>query len=786
MRIIPALVLALALFTVRNGFAGGTCAEPDLLPQVTSFDDVTAVDGLSGPSIAHGNDGYAFAARSRLDGGLPGRVLFYRMDEAGTVTGPPTEVGPQLPPYFSASPVVVWDGTGYALAWYDLARHSVLFMQVTAGGSQVGTFLEFPASPPNGIDSPGLIWTGLEYALLWIGEGSPSAIFLQRIAPDGTLPFPVRTVRTGFMQQIRFARGDHGYGLVWIEDYDGDPVSSEQRANFLALGDDGTPAGPESLSSRPESVAGSPPAVTWTGDRYAVAWSYYPGVRLGFFGEDGALQGPIVMAWNSMGRDVWSKRLAWTGSDLMLAWAKPFGDQEIHALRFSHDGSPLGGEIRLTRGTPGAFVGSLLWTGDKFALAWSTGYDAFNRGRFGFIGCDCPDADGDDFSTCRSDCDDTRSGMHPGANEFCNGRDDDCDGVIDETLAVPVTCGTGACQRTVIACTDGVPAVCSPGPPSPEICNGIDDDCDLQVDDADADGDGWFDCGQDCAPANASIHPGAIEACNGLDDDCNGMADDRNGALDSDGDGVPGACDNCPAVPNPGQEDQDHDGVGNVCDNCPAVANPSQADTDGDGTADACDLCPLSPYPTTDVDQDGLGAACDNCPNVANPGQEDSDFDHVGDACDRCPGLATSNNDDTDRDTLGDPCDNCRFNPNFDQTDLDHDGEGDACDLNDGLPMIWVSAAEQVDWDPEPTFFLFDVYRGDIDWLRATGESTQDPVVVPLAGQFCGLTDSFLLDEPPPAGKAVFYLVAVTTSSGYEGIGNDSAGHPRNNAHPCP
>src|SRR4029077_8882419 len=45
MRIIPALVLALALFTVRNGFAGGTCAEPDLLSQVTSFDDVTAVDG---------------------------------------------------------------------------------------------------------------------------------------------------------------------------------------------------------------------------------------------------------------------------------------------------------------------------------------------------------------------------------------------------------------------------------------------------------------------------------------------------------------------------------------------------------------------------------------------------------------------------------------------------------------------------------------------------------------------------------------------------------------------
>jgi hypothetical protein len=38
---------------------------------------------------------------------------------------------------------------------------------------------------------------------------------------------------------------------------------------------------------------------------------------------------------------------------------------------------------------------------------------------------------------------------------------------------------------------------------------------------------------------------------------------------DVDGDGVPDAEDNCPAVPNPGQEDTDGDGVGDVCDSCP-------------------------------------------------------------------------------------------------------------------------------------------------------------------------------------------------------------------------
>ena len=106
----------------------------------------------------------------------------------------------------------------------------------------------------------------------------------------------------------------------------------------------------------------------------------------------------------------------------------------------------------------------------------------------------------------------------------------------------------------------------------------------------DDDGDGYSECDGDCDDTQVSVHPGAAEICDGLDNNCNGQIDEDATGIDSDGDGINNACDNCRFVSNPTQTDNDGDHVGDACDNCPADFNTTQSDVNHDGIGDVCDL----------------------------------------------------------------------------------------------------------------------------------------------------------------------------------------------------
>jgi N-acetylneuraminic acid mutarotase len=92
----------------------------------------------------------------------------------------------------------------------------------------------------------------------------------------------------------------------------------------------------------------------------------------------------------------------------------------------------------------------------------------------------------------------------------------------------------------------------------------------------------------DCDDEHAFIHPGAQEDCNGLDDNCNGQVDEGAAGIDTDGDGVHNACDNCLSTPNPDQTDADSDGRGDACE-----TGIDLADVNESGRVDGFDLARL-------------------------------------------------------------------------------------------------------------------------------------------------------------------------------------------------
>jgi len=155
------------------------------------------------------------------------------------------------------------------------------------------------------------------------------------------------------------------------------------------------------------------------------------------------------------------------------------------------------------------------------------------------------DRDFDGYTSCNGDCDDNWNKINPDATEVCNNLDDNCDGNIDENVIKECWNGGSVvhdqppsiCQSGTSSCTAGFWNSCQNEVyPVAEICDGLDNDCDGDVDERVSHACGITDVGactlgdkicagdeQLCVDA---VYPTG-EVCDAADNDCDGETDEE-------------------------------------------------------------------------------------------------------------------------------------------------------------------------------------------------------------------------------------------------------------------
>jgi hypothetical protein len=310
--------------------------------------------------------------------------------------------------------------------------------------------------------------------------------------------------------------------IVWGADQVQDPWSG---GRYRPSSDSWTATSPSPLA-----IAGSGYSSLWTGSRMLL-WGYDRGAAYDPSSDAWSLISTVNAPSPRTGPSVvWtgSEMIVWGGQDEngyanTGARYSPLGDtwsptstagapapRAHHSAVWTGDGMIVyggpgsmlnGGRYRPPTDSWTLFTGSnalvipelsdnlTLWDGSRMTL-WSD--FAYEAGGASY--CGCPngrlvyrDADGDGFgvagvptSSCDgtiptgyvandADCLDTDGTVHPGGSETCNGLDDDCDGTVDEGVAVqcddanPCTndaCGGAAgCTHAAnsVSCDDGNP-----------------------------------------------------------------------------------------------------------------------------------------------------------------------------------------------------------------------------------------------------------------------------------------------------------------------------------------
>lgn len=512
-----------------------------------------------------------------------------------------------------------------------------------------------------------------------------------------------------------------------------------------------------------------------------------------------------------------------------------FATKKIDGVRFTF---PRTSDSNANSGTATSYRGLVVMgtpdlDGDGYGdfLMGAPGSDVStgdNKGRVYYTSFgDFMDRDSDTQNRATGDCDDLDLARRyrSDGTETCDGKDNDCDGLVDDadsslqgTAYYPDndndgfgnknSSATQACSKPsgkVTNNTDCDDTKSAVNPNASEICDSIDNDCDSQIDDndpsvtgrstwyRDADNDtygttattlaactkpsGYVAISGDCADNDSTVNPAAQEVCNSdKDDDCDGLKDDEDPSttgkntyyLDADSDGY-GRSDvsqqTCKSAP-PGYSASNTD-----CNDLNPAIYPGATETcnsvddNCDGKIDAADPAVTGTsnyYP--DSDKDGFGSSSATA-EKACPNSAPS-------------GKVTSNNDCNDSDATVYPgaTEVCNSNKDDDCDGLKDDADpgisGQSTWYQDSDADSYGNASKSTKLCTQPTGYV----------ANNTDCNDTNPAIKPGAQEICdnGVDNDCdtLIDDNDPTiydGQvSITKLVTYYQDSDNDGYGKDA------------
>lgn len=367
----PAFVLGLALVTLltaRTATLPAHAACPAPMEVGPAMQLTPAPLRAFDPQIAWTGTEYGVVWEDDRTG--RSQVWFARLDPEGRKLGEDMQVT-QAFALSGGTSRLVWNGSGYGVAWTARPGPAIYFARLDANGARVGpdmlvTSLAFP------IAASSLVWNGEGYGIAW--HDTPESdleIYFARLDAEGAKiggNTRVTADRGASIQPVLAWTGAE-YGVAWIEDR-----QQVSTLHFTRISAAGLPLGPGApVTEGPGNVEGA--ALTWDGAGFGLGWTIHrdedSDVHFRHLDTTGNPEGAeVVVSDNPRGQVLTG--MAFSGDDYGFAWYdRRHGDPEIFFRLVGASGAMRGPELRLTKAPGWSFAAALAWNGERFGVSWA-------------------------------------------------------------------------------------------------------------------------------------------------------------------------------------------------------------------------------------------------------------------------------------------------------------------------------------------------------------------------------------------------------------------------------